>query len=118
MVLYVPAGFPHTTDTINTAEAGDAADDDSVHLTIGLDTHIWGLDYAALRTTLAQAVLGRLQQLTYLRVDSNQLTSLPPGVTSIGELAFYQCGNLALTSLPPRRASNWARSWKCKSYKV
>ena len=49
-VLYVPAGFPHTTDTVNTAEAGDDAATDSVHLTIGVDTHIWGLDYLAMRS--------------------------------------------------------------------
>jgi hypothetical protein len=49
-VLYVPAGFPHTTDTENTASAGAAADDDSVHLTIGIDTHIWGLNYASARS--------------------------------------------------------------------
>ena len=48
-VLYVPAGFPHTTDTVNTAEAGEAAGEDSVHLTIGIDTHIWGMNYASLR---------------------------------------------------------------------
>jgi len=48
-VLYVPAGYPHTTDTVNTDDAGTAADADSLHLTIGLDTHIWGLDYACLR---------------------------------------------------------------------
>lgn len=34
--LYVPAGFPHTTAT-----ADDAA---SLHITLGVDTHVWGLD--------------------------------------------------------------------------
>jgi len=57
-LLYVPAGFPHTTDTCNTGEAGAAADEDSVHLTIGLDTHIWGLNYAGMRSgALARAQL-------------------------------------------------------------
>lgn len=46
-MLYVPAGFPHTTDTLP-EYCGDGADP-SVHLTIGIDTHIWGLTYAALR---------------------------------------------------------------------
>lgn len=45
-MLYVPAGFPHTTDTIRGNEVGG---DPSVHLTIGIDTHIWGLTYAHLR---------------------------------------------------------------------
>ena len=52
-MLYVPAGFPHTTDTVNTAaalEANPAAAGDSVHLTIGIDTHIWGLNRLSLRS--------------------------------------------------------------------
>ncbi|EWM23319.1 myc-induced nuclear antigen [Nannochloropsis gaditana] len=45
-VLYMPAGFPHTTDTV----VGMAEErDPSVHLTLGVDTHIWGLTHAALR---------------------------------------------------------------------
>ena len=49
-LLYMPAGFPHTTDTLNLGEpAPPAAADDSVHLTIGIDTHIWGLDYLGAR---------------------------------------------------------------------
>ena len=48
-ILYVPAGYPHTTDTIenNAIDLGNG--DDSVHLTIGLDSHIWYLNYAMLR---------------------------------------------------------------------
>ena len=38
-VLYVPAGWPHTTDTLDCA-----TDDPSIHLTLGVDTHVWGLD--------------------------------------------------------------------------
>ena len=38
--LYVPAGWPHTTDTLECA----VDDEPSVHLTLGVDTHIWGLD--------------------------------------------------------------------------
>lgn len=45
--LYVPAGFPHTTDTVTGMTDGDT--DPSVHLTVGVDTHIWGLNYATLR---------------------------------------------------------------------
>ncbi|KAH8069900.1 histone demethylase [Aureococcus anophagefferens] len=36
--LYVPAGWPHTTDTLECA----VDDEPSVHLTLGVDTHIWG----------------------------------------------------------------------------
>jgi len=53
-MLYVPAGFPHTTDTIHTAAArdqlGDAAAGASVHLTVGIDTHIWGLNRWSMRS--------------------------------------------------------------------
>ena len=51
-VLYVPAGYPHTTDTVHLDGAGEAAEQDSVHLTIGIDTHIWGLNYAGARKVL------------------------------------------------------------------
>lgn len=64
-VLYVPTGFPHTTDTVtivpeednNTSVKEDASDifkETSVHLTMGLDTHVWGLTYAHLRWSLLQ----------------------------------------------------------------
>ena len=45
-VLYIPAGYPHTTDTVSGITM---TGEPSVHLTVGLDTHIWGLNYAALR---------------------------------------------------------------------
>lgn len=51
-VLYVPAGFPHETDTIGEAQAeteDPTAREPAVHLTVGLDTHLWGLTYAKLR---------------------------------------------------------------------
>lgn len=44
-VLYIPAGYPHTTDTL----AGVSSAEPSVHLTVGLDAHVWGLSYAGLR---------------------------------------------------------------------
>lgn len=66
-VMYVPAGFPHTTDTATVVddesvpapveEDDDSKklfDDTSVHLTMGLDTHVWALTYAHLRWTLLQ----------------------------------------------------------------
>lgn len=69
-VLYMPAGFPHATDTVNTASAGVASQADSLHLTIGLDTHIWGLDYAGLRSgALDRAGLPNALVETTLRAD-------------------------------------------------
>jgi hypothetical protein len=46
-VLFVPAAFPHTTDT---AEGG--LNMTSIHLTFGLDTHVWDLDYLSVRRWL------------------------------------------------------------------
>ena len=59
-VLYIPAGFPHETDTLlqgesapKGAEKAAAAAQPSVHLTVGIDTHLWGLSYAKLREIAA-----------------------------------------------------------------
>ena len=78
-VLYVPAGFPHTTDTVcegDTAGSTGEGGDPSVHMTVGVDTHIWGLNFASMRdyalrrsgvedkvmiTKLADALYWRLQ---------------------------------------------------------
>ena len=46
--------FPHSTDT-DGSNIDSGVTDPSVHLTIGLDTHLWGLDYAAMR---ARALVG------------------------------------------------------------
>ena len=79
-VLYVPAGYPHTTDTVNIDEAGAAAEADSVHLTIGVDTHIWGLNYASLRTgALDRAGLDDSLAITTLPSATYwQLMRVPP----------------------------------------
>lgn len=64
-VMYVPAGFPHTTDTATIVELESVPvqddgsvsklfDETSVHLTMGLDTHVWALTYAHMRWTLLQ----------------------------------------------------------------
>jgi Cupin superfamily protein len=57
-VLYVPTGFPHTTDTVTTpvveGGGGATAAVASVHLTMGLDTHVWFLALAHLRWSLLQ----------------------------------------------------------------
>lgn len=47
-ILYIPGGYPHTTDTVNTGSTS-AASTTSVHMTVGIDTRVWSLDYAALR---------------------------------------------------------------------
>jgi len=62
MGLYVPAGFPHTTDTVHTSgkdgdnsgkgEEEEEEEVDSVHVTVGLDTHIWGLTLGAMANGL------------------------------------------------------------------
>ncbi|KAH8082979.1 histone demethylase [Aureococcus anophagefferens] len=53
----VPAGWPHTTDTLECA----VDDEPSVHLTLGVDTHIWGSTASALARRRAQddALAGR-----------------------------------------------------------
>lgn len=69
-VLYVPTGFPHTTDTCTVIPDHDddndadhlssthndqaVSKDTSVHLTLGLDTHVWALTYAHMRWCLLQ----------------------------------------------------------------
>lgn len=46
-VLFVPAGFPHTTDTVE--ETDDVDYDASIHLTFNIDTHVWDLDNLGVR---------------------------------------------------------------------
>ena len=55
-VLFIPAGYPHTTDTLTTTT--DGTDNDSVeeekeepslHLTFNFDSHVWDLNYLSLR---------------------------------------------------------------------
>jgi hypothetical protein len=50
-VLFIPAAFPHTTTTIMSDDdaATTATQDTSIHLTFGIDHHIWGLDYLSVR---------------------------------------------------------------------
>jgi ribosomal protein L16 Arg81 hydroxylase len=44
-VLFIPAAFPHTTDTVD-----EIAKKTSIHLTFGLDSHdIWALEYLSVR---------------------------------------------------------------------
>ena len=59
-VLYVPQGFPHTTDTVSAtgmeSNNKNVFDEISVHLTMGLDSNVWFLTYAHLRWALLQRV--------------------------------------------------------------
>lgn len=57
--LYVPTGFPHTTDTSTVVDDSKETSESlfhetSIHLTMGLDTHVWGLTLAHLRWSLLQ----------------------------------------------------------------
>jgi hypothetical protein len=65
-VLYVPAGFPHTTDTTQGIQDTSSP---SVHLTVGLDTHVWGLSYAGLRS-LALRRQGKAHNLAVAKTDT------------------------------------------------
>lgn len=56
-ILFIPARFPHTTDTLDCY--GNDKDHDetlvgekywSMHLTIGLDSHVWAMNYISIRT--------------------------------------------------------------------
>lgn len=89
-ILYVPTGFPHITDTstdvtkqvdgndesVLTKSRSDTDTDKSdmfqemsVHLIMGLDTHVWSLSYAHLRW----AVLQRCGMSTQLNVSVDRL---------------------------------------------
>jgi len=80
-VLYIPAGFPHETDTIGEVSepsALAAASEPSVHLTVGIDTHLWGLSYSRMReVALDRAGMSRGKQLTLRPADSWSLLHQP-----------------------------------------
>ena len=42
----------------------------------------------------------KIRDYAFYNCANLALTSLPSGITSIGNTAFYRCANLALTSLP------------------
>ncbi|KAJ1451587.1 cupin superfamily protein-domain-containing protein [Pelagophyceae sp. CCMP2097] len=70
-VLYIPAGFPHATETVSCYEDTAPAETDlpraSLHLTLGVDTHIWGLDGYGARG----GVLRRTNRVDRLRPESD-----------------------------------------------
>jgi hypothetical protein len=52
-VLFVPARFPHTTDTLSCYQNEPSKIFDqldwSIHLTVGLDSHVWSMNYLSMR---------------------------------------------------------------------
>jgi len=79
-VMYIPAAFPHVTDTVNVASSSasdsDSEEEDeeaSVHLTIGVDTHLWGLNYATMR----EVALRRKKQTALINGNQNLNTLAP-----------------------------------------
>jgi len=46
-ILFIPAAFPHTTDTVSDLE--DVPENASIHLTFNFDTHVWDLNYLSAR---------------------------------------------------------------------
>ena len=83
MVLYVPAGFPHTTHTDDEADP-----DHSVSLTVGVDTHIWGLNLASARAGVLTraAEHDNLGPLTGLGPEAYwQLHGVPRNVGFLGK---------------------------------
>ena len=97
-VLYIPAGFPHETDTVGEAEtesSAAAAMQPSVHLTVGIDTHLWGLSYAKMR----EVALNRARQATGLP-GGLPLTNLPQPAWSVLHEAL-PVGFLAAPVLTP-----------------
>ena len=63
-ILYIPKGFPHETDTTKTDRNSEKDENvGSLHLTIGIDSHFYGLTYAHLRSlvlTRANLDLGNI----------------------------------------------------------
>lgn len=87
-ILFVPSRFPHTTDTLDCygdedrGERKFGKEDISMHLTIGLDSHVWAMNYNSMRTLALRvhgvhdvllgvfdrnmdACAGRVNQLSY-----------------------------------------------------
>ena len=74
-VLFIPAGFPHTTDTVE--ETVDADYDASIHLTFNIDTHVWGLDNLNVRNVALR------------RNGLKDVLAPPPPSTSNSEVNLY-----------------------------
>jgi len=85
-VMFVPAGFPHTTGTAHQDddESDDEKDKTSVHLTFNIDTHVWELDYlnarrlALRRSNVIDSALGQSRDEDNVYVG--KVNELPPDV--------------------------------------
>lgn len=100
-VLFIPAGFPHTTGTAHSdGNASDDSDDDdktSVHLTFNIDTHVWELDYlnarrlALRRANVVDSALGQSRDEDNVYVG--KVNELPTDIHQ-GLLAEFPLGFL------------------------
>lgn len=102
-VLFIPAGFPHTTSTVTEEEDTEAKT--SIHLTLGIDHHIWELDYLSVRRIVLKRagvndVLGQQGQSDNPFVGSvNQLNyEVIKDLTAELPLGFVEDGNLEMNS--------------------
>lgn len=65
-ILFIPASFPHTTDTVSDLE--NIPENTSIHLTFNFDTHVWDLNYlgarklALRRAGVADSALGQQKE--------------------------------------------------------
>lgn len=110
-VLYIPAGWPHTTDTLlepveDARHGAIAAQPPSVHLTVGVDTHLWSLSYAharqlALVRAGQPATLAGGAPVTALALPEWSMlhASLPVGFLAATELALL-CGTANADQAP------------------
>jgi len=108
-VLFVPAGFPHTTGTAHQDEEHDGesegeSDKTSVHLTYNIDTHVWELDYlnarrlALRRANVIDKTLGQSRDEDNVYVG--KVNELPAEVHR-GLLAEFPLGFLGPESNDP-----------------
>lgn len=95
-VLYVPARFPHTTDTVEAEEGGGW----SIHMTFGLDNHVWDLDYGTIRRMglLRAGAADALEDPSGSK-DKRHLKPVFVGKINQVERDVYE----GLVSSPPRR---------------
>jgi len=83
-ILYIPGGYPHTTDTMN--GISDKINP-SVHMTVGVDTHIWNLNYANLRRIIYKQLLRIDDKVMLTKLDNDKYwalhSALPLGFLSL-----------------------------------